>query len=255
MLQTLRASWRLLRFLASLTWHAIPLWIRAARGPIDWAHHQAVRQRFARSAMRILGIDLHVDGEPYRGGACVYASNHRSWLDPFVDLAVVWAFPVAKAEVGSLPIVAAGARATGILFVDRASKDSRRVVIEEMVRTLREGKSILIYPEGTTSTEPATKTFQRGAFLVASQAGVPVVPLAIVYPRPDYHWGDGESLWRNFVQVAGQRRTRLRLMVGAPMDLSGSEDAAGALRAVIDAYILAHTDARYLATPPAVAQP
>ena len=252
-MKTARAVWRLLRFLASLTWHATPLWIRAARGPIDWDHHQTVRQRFCKSAMRILGIDLHVDGQPYRGVACVYASNHRSWLDPFVDMAVVWAFPVAKAEVGSLPIVAAGARATGILFVDRSDKDSRRVVIEQMVGTLRDGKSILIYPEGTTSTEPATKTFQRGAFLVAAQAGVPIVPLAIVYPRPDYHWGEGESLWANFVQVAGQKRTRLRLMIGEPTDFSNSRDAAGDLRAVIDAYILAHTDPRYLPTQPAAA--
>ena len=252
-MKTLRACWRLLRFLASLTWHATPLWIRAARGPIDWDHHQTVRQRFCTSAMRILGIDLHVDGEPYRGGACVYASNHRSWLDPFVDMAVVWAFPVAKAEVGKLPIVADGARATGILFVDRGDRNSRKAVVEEMVRTLREGKSILIYPEGTTSTEPATKTFQRGAFLVAAQAGVPIVPLAIVYPRPDYHWGEGESLWANFVQVAGQKRTRIRLFIGEATDFSASEDAAGDLRAVIDAYILRHTDPQYLPTPQSVA--
>lgn len=250
---TLRATWRLLRFLASLTWHATPLWIRAARGPIDWDHHQAVRQKFCQSAVRILGIDLHVDGEPYRGGACIYASNHRSWLDPFVEMAVVWAFPVAKAEVGSLPIVADGARATGILFVDRANRDSRKLVLEQMISTLRDGKSILIYPEGTTSTEPATKTFQRGAFLVASQAAVPIVPMAVVYPRPDYHWGEGESLWANFVQVAGQRHTKLRLYIGKPMDLTDSADAAGELRAVIDAYILAHTDPQYLATPRPVA--
>lgn len=246
---TLRAVWRLLRFLASLTWHAAPLWMRAARGPIDWDHHQAVRQRFCQSAMRILGIDLHVDGTPYRGGACVYASNHRSWLDPFVDMSVVWAFPVAKAEVGKLPIVADGARATGILFVDRGDRNSRRAVIEQMVGTLRDGKSILIYPEGTTSTQPATKTFQRGAFLVAEEAGVPIVPIAIVYPRPDYHWGDGEGLWANFVQVAGQRRTRIRLFIGEPADFSHNADAAGELRAVIDAYILAHTDPKYLPTP------
>ena len=250
---TLRAVWRLLRFLASLTWHAAPLWIRAARGPIDWDHHQRVKQRFCRSAMRILGIDLHVDGTPYEGGACVYASNHRSWLDPFVDMAVVWAFPVAKASVGSLPIVAHGARATGILFVDRSDKNSRRAVVDAMVATLNDGKSILIYPEGTTSTEPATKEFQRGAFLVASQAQVPIVPLAIVYPRPDYHWGEGESLWANFVQVAGQRHTELRLFIGAPMRFERGDDAPAELRAVIDEYILAHTDPQYLPTPQSVA--
>ncbi len=238
-MKTLRATWRLVRFLASLFWHALPLWIRAAGSrPIDWDHHHATRMRFAKSAMRILGIDLTVEGEPYGGGACVYASNHRSWLDPFVHLSVVRANPVAKAEVAKLPIVAQGGKATGLLFVKRGDKDSRRAVIEQMVATIREGFSILIYPEGTTSTEPATKTFQRGAFTVAAEAGCPIVPMAIVYPNPSYHWGDGEGLWQNFVQVAGEKHTKLRLMIGAPINVQDSDNAMADVRAVIDGYIL-----------------
>lgn len=244
-MKTLRASWRLIRFLASLFWHALPLWIRAAGNkPIDWDHHHATRMRFAKSAMRILGIELTVEGEPYRGGACVYASNHRSWLDPFVHLSVVRANPVAKAEVAKLPIVAQGGRATGILFVNRGDKNSRRTVIDQMIATIRDGKSILIYPEGTTSTEPATKTFQRGAFTVAAGAECPVVPLAIVYPDPSYHWGDGESLWKNFVQVAGERRTRLKLGIGQPIPVENPESASAEVRSVIDGYILANSSLR-----------
>ena len=244
-MKTLRASWRLLRFLASLFWHALPLWIRAAGNkPIDWDHHHATRMRFAKSAMRILGIELTVEGEPYRGGACVYASNHRSWLDPFVHLSVVRANPVAKAEVAKLPIVAQGGRATGILFVNRGDKNSRRTVIDQMIATIRDGKSILIYPEGTTSTEPATKTFQRGAFTVAAGAECPVVSLAIVYPDPSYHWGDGESLWKNFVQVAGERRTRLKLGIGQPIPVENPENASAEVRSVIDGYILANSSLR-----------
>lgn len=187
--------------------------------------------------MRILGIDVHVTGKPYDGGPCVYISNHRSWLDPFVDLSVVWAFPVAKAEVGKLPFVAQGAKATGILFVDRGDRSSRRAVVEAMSATLKSGFSILIYPEGTTSTEPATKHFQRGGFIVAADAQVPVVPIAIVYPHPEYHWGDGESLWRNFVQVAGQRRTKLNLIIGEPLHASDADRTVAKVREIIDGYI------------------
>ena len=238
-MQTLRAVWRLVAFLAALAWYATPLWVRGWFGRIDWEHHQATKQRFCRKAMRILGIDLHVEGEPYRGGSCVYASNHRSWLDPFAELATVWAWPVAKAEVASLPIVADGARATGILFVDRSDRDSRRAVVEAMTRTLAEGFSILIYPEGTTSTDPGTIAYRRGGFAVAADAGRPVVPLAVVYPDPSYHWGDGENLWANFVQVAGARRTRLRLVIGEPIAVAagGSEAAMAEARAWTDARI------------------
>ncbi len=241
-MKTLRATWRLIRFLASLFWHALPLWIRAAGSkPIDWDHHHAVRMKFAKSAMRILGIDLHVDGEPYRGGACVYASNHRSWLDPFMHLSVVRANPVAKASVAKLPIVAQGGKATGLLFVNRGDKNSRSAVIEQMVDTIRFGHSILIYPEGTTSNEPATKTFQRGAFIVAAEAQCPVVPMAVVYPDPSYHWGDGESLWKNFVQVAGEKHTKLKLMIGRPINVGEAGNGMANVRRVIDEYIHANS--------------
>ena len=233
------AAWRLVKFVAALVYYAAPLWVRAARGPIDWQHHQAVRQRFCRKALQLLRVDLEVAGEPYRSGPCVYASNHRSWLDPFCDLAVFWAFPVAKAEVGELPFVAAGAKATGILYVDRGSADSRRAVVDAMVDALRAGRSILIYPEGTTSTEPATKSFKRGGFTVAVEAGVPVVPVAIRYPSPAYHWGEGQSLWTSFVRVAGARRTRVRLAIGPPLSPeASSESLCAQSRAWIDAVVL-----------------
>ena len=234
---TLRAIWRLVAFCATLTIYATPLWVRAALGPIDWTHHQRVRQRFCRRALRILGIELTVAGSPYEGGACVYASNHRSWLDPFVDLAVVWAFPVAKAEVGKLPFVAPGARATGILFVDRQDRSSRQAIMEEMTAALGRGHSILIYPEGTTSTEVGTREFKRGAFTVAATARVPLVPLVIQYSDPSYYWGDGESLWDNFVQVAGAKRTPVHLTIGAPRAVADPAEALTEVRAYIDGVI------------------
>ena len=238
-MKTLRAVWRLVAFLSALVWYAAPLWVRGWLGEIDWDHHQRTKQRFCRKALQILGVDLLVEGQPYAEGSCVYTSNHRSWLDPFAELATVWAWPVAKAEVGSLPIVAEGARATGILFVDRADKSSRRAVLEAMIEALREGFSVLIYPEGTTSTEQGTIAYRRGAFAVAEESGRPVVPLAVVYPDPSYHWGEGESLWANYVQVAGERRTRLRLIIGEPVKVgaAASERVMGQVRAWTDARI------------------
>lgn len=237
-MNTLRASWRLFLFLSTLTWYGFPLWIRAAIGEIDWEHHQAVRQKFAKSALIKLGIKLTVEGTPYEGGACVYASNHRSWLDPFLQLATVWAFPVAKAEVGNLPIVAQGARATGILFVDRGSKNSRKDVVEQMVGALKKGFSILIYPEGTTSTKPGTIAFKRGGFTVAQEAECPIVPLAVRYPDPSYHWGDGESLWKNFVQIAGSKSTAVTMYIGKPRMVADSVEAMKTTRGEIDNWIL-----------------
>lgn len=237
-MKTFRASLRLLGFTLTLIWHAFPLWIRAALGPINWNHHQAVRQKFAKDAMRVLGIQVTVDGKPYLDGPAIYASNHRSWLDPFVDLSEVWAFPVAKAEVGKLPFFAQGAKATGILFVDRGSRSSRQAIIDEMKQALADGFSILIYPEGTTSTEEATRDFKKGAWAVARDAKVPIVPMAIVYPDPSYHWGDGESLWKNFVQVAGEKRTNVRLFFGTPLFVEDADLSMVETKKIIDDIII-----------------
>ncbi len=237
-MNTLRASWRLFLFLATLVWYAFPLWIRAALGPIDWQHHQAVRQKFAKSAMRKLGIQVTVEGTPYEEGVCVYVSNHRSWLDPFLQLSAVWAFPVAKAEVGNLPIVAQGGKATGILFVDRGNKNSRKAVVDQMVGALRKGFSILIYPEGTTSTDPGTIAFKRGGFTVAKDAACPIVPMAVRYSDPKYHWGDGESLWKNFVQIAGSKTTDVTLYIGKAKMVDNAIEEMKATREEIDNWIL-----------------
>ncbi|MFK8055831.1 MAG: lysophospholipid acyltransferase family protein [Saprospiraceae bacterium] len=237
-MNTLRASWRLFLFLGTLTWYGFPLWIRAAIGNIDWDHHQTVRQKFAKSALRKLGIQLTVEGTPHQGGACVYASNHRSWLDPFLQLATVWAFPVAKAEVGKLPIVAQGAKATGILFVDRGSKNSRKNVVDQMVGALKEGFSILIYPEGTTSTDAGTIAFKRGGFTVAQEAECPIVPMAVRYADPSFHWGDGESLWKNFVQIAGSKTTPVTLYIGKARNVGNAIETMKETRVEIDNWIL-----------------
>ncbi len=243
-MKTLRAVYRIVAFLAALTWYAAPLWIRSARGPIDWDHHQAVRQRFCRKAMQILGIRLHVEGEPYRAGTCIYVSNHRSWLDPFVEMSVVWAFPVAKAEIAKYPIVSQGARATGILWVDRNSRSSRQSTMGEMVREVNDGHNILIYPEGTTSVEVTTLPFRRGGFGVAQECDVPAVPLAIAYPDSSYHWGVGVSLWDSYVRLAGEKRTDVYLYIGTPQRITDSAADVAAVREQIDRLLLKH-DAKF----------
>lgn len=214
-----------MQFIGVLVFYATPLWIRSAMGEIDWDHHQKVRQKFCKALMRIYNIEIEVYGKPYKEGPCVYTSNHRSWMDPFVMLTHVWAFPVAKAEVGDVPFVAAGARATGILFVKRESKSSRRQVIDLMNKELENGHSILIYPEGTTSKPIETKPFQRGGFLVASTSNVPVVPMAIIYDNSELHWGEDETMWENYVKLAFQKKIRVKLFIGEPLDTNLSAKA------------------------------
>lgn len=152
------------------------------------------RRKFCRRSLRILGINYKHEGQAYSGGACLYVSNHRSLLDPLIQLGYIDAFIVSKAEVGDYPLIGKGAKETGIILVHRDSQSSRKAALGAIEEKLLAGYPVLIYPEGTTNGGDLTKEFRRGAIELAFQRGIPIVPVMIEYPNPDYYWVDGSFM-------------------------------------------------------------
>jgi 1-acyl-sn-glycerol-3-phosphate acyltransferase len=140
-------------------------------------------QRIARAIFKAAGCRIRVEGvEHLRGlGPCVLAANHVSNLD---SLALLAALPVdfrfvAKEAVRSWPLVRTAVRQAGHVTVDRF--DTRRGVEDAARATelLRQGTSVLYFPEGTRSTGSALLPFRLGAFKAAVETGRPVVPIRI----------------------------------------------------------------------------
>ena len=131
---------------------------------------------------RIGGIRARVSGlENILGGACLFACNHVSNLDP---LALVPLIPrrlsvFLKKELFRFPILSYGMRLNGYICVDRADRRSAIASVESAVRLLRSGVSVVIFPEGTRSPDGRLRPFKRGACVTAIEAGVPVVPVSI----------------------------------------------------------------------------
>jgi 1-acyl-sn-glycerol-3-phosphate acyltransferase len=128
------------------------------------------------------GVRLRIDGlENIPRGVCIFVANHTSNSDP---PAAVIAIPrrvslLAKKEVFKIPIVASALRVAEIVPVDRFDRDSAVASVDEAIRRLKAGTSFLVYPEGTRSPDGRLLPFKRGTFVMAIQAGVPIVPMSI----------------------------------------------------------------------------
>ncbi len=173
------------------------------------------RRKYIRHALKILQVECTYSGEAIAGPA-LYVSNHRSLLDPFLNLLKVDAWVVSKAEVESYPLVGRGAIETGVIFVQRNNSESRNAAKEAIREALKDGKSILIYPEGTTSNVPTSNEFKVGSFTVAAELDIPVVPIAVDYKKVEHKWNEG-GLLKFFLNKFSDSVIYASMSIGPPM--------------------------------------
>jgi 1-acyl-sn-glycerol-3-phosphate acyltransferase len=174
------------------------------------------RRRWTYIICRLLGIQVESQGWEEQP-VYVLISNHRSYIDPVITLREARTYPVAKAEVSRWPLIGWGARFTGIIFVKRESRESRRTAIQAIEEALDQQLSVLIYPEGTTTGDPGTQPFKMGAFRVAARKGVPVIPCAIDYPNPRNYWTGDDTFVRHFFETFSRLRTQAVVRYGPPI--------------------------------------
>lgn len=135
---------------------------------------------WAGKMMRILNIELRIDGTPPVGGA-VLVANHVSWLDIHVLHSLLPVHFISKADVRDWLLLGDLARASGTLFIARERKADAIRVNQEMVAELVKGDCLAFFPEGTTSDGRDMLPFFPSLFQPAVDAGCPVIPAAIRY--------------------------------------------------------------------------
>jgi len=112
----------------------------------------------------------------------VFMANHQSDFDILIVLGHVpgqfrW---IAKKELFNIPIFGAAMKGAGYIEIDRHNHERALQSIEEAALRIREGKSVMTFPEGTRSRNGEIKAFKQGTFHLAIKSGVPVVPISIV---------------------------------------------------------------------------
>ena len=146
----------------------------------DFAHRCA--RAWARLILATTGVRVRVVGlerlEPNR--SYVFAANHQSIYDiPIVFASLPYQLRiVAKDSLGRIPFMGWHLHRAGHLLVDR--KNPGPDIVQKMARLVREGSSLIVFPEGTRSVTGELGRFKKGSFLVALNARLPVVPVTIV---------------------------------------------------------------------------
>lgn len=128
------------------------------------------------SPVEVAGRENIVPGQSY-----VFAANHSSFYDVFlvygyINRSFKW---VMKEELRKVPFIGSACKAAGHIFINRKAMKQALHSIEEAKKSLTNGVSVVIFPEGTRSKNGVTGTFKRGAFKVATEMNLPIVPVSI----------------------------------------------------------------------------
>jgi 1-acyl-sn-glycerol-3-phosphate acyltransferase len=132
--------------------------------------------RLSGVKVRVIGLELLDPAKTY-----VFVSNHRSYLDTatlFVYLGRRIGL-LAKKELLKVPVLGVGMGFVNVMAIDRSDRESAIRTTEAAAKRIQSGVSFAVFVEGTRALPGELLPFKKGAFYMARQAGVPVVPVAI----------------------------------------------------------------------------
>jgi 1-acyl-sn-glycerol-3-phosphate acyltransferase len=160
---------------------ALPLTLLPWRAPLAWA-----LQSWAKGTLLLMrglaGIRVEVRGEEHlpKDGPVVFAGKHQAECDGIIMLSLVPNLAVvAMQELGKIPIAGRLLRRLQMVLVDTCGGGRQREALINGARAVRaQGRSILIYPEGTLMKVGEKERYRPGVYHVAADLGLPVVPVA-----------------------------------------------------------------------------
>jgi 1-acyl-sn-glycerol-3-phosphate acyltransferase len=142
-----------------------------------------VARMWGRSILFVSRVHVEIEGLEHipAGRSCILMANHQSNFDIPVLLGRLpiqfrW---LAKEELFRIPIFGRGMRGCGYISIDRTNRKLAFQSLKEAARKIREGVSVMIFPEGTRSRDGKIRSFKKGGFVLSVDAGVPIVPIVI----------------------------------------------------------------------------
>lgn len=180
---------------------------------------------WTRATLWSAGVRVRAVGRvPSPDEPCVIVSNHQSWFDIFSLVWVLSDLPrfVGKEELNRLPVFGRAWQACRQISINRSDRAEAVQALERAGRSIREeSATVLMFPEGTRSRDGRLQSFKKGAFVLAIQSGVPVVPLFVA--------GSGEIMRKGSALI---RPGTIEVRAGSPISTEGltHEDRDGLRR-------------------------
>lgn len=151
-----------------------------------------------------------------KGQSYVFAANHQGAFDiflifGFLNVPIKW---VMKAGIGKIPFVGAACKAAGFIFVDNSTPKAAALSVLEAEKALHDGASIAIFPEGARTETGKLSKFKKGAFQMAADQHLQIVPITLNGP---FHVLPIGSL--------NLHRNKMEMIIHEPIDIPKAETA------------------------------
>jgi len=154
----------------------------------DWMMWNVGRRFWSRPLLRwIVGARLDIDIHPHaqalanNGKGVVLVANHASLIDINAAFsASPWPIVfLSKASIRKVPLLGKLNELAGTVFVERGNRASSEQAVNQLTQTIKTGRSVLVFPEGTRSVDGTIQAFKKGAFHLAKAGGAHIVPMHI----------------------------------------------------------------------------
>lgn len=161
----------------------------------------------SRTRVKVVGAENIQFKKPY-----IFMANHQSDFDIFIVLGYIpgqfrW---IAKKELFKIPVFGKAMRNAGYIDIDRDNREKAIKSLDIAAKKIREGKSVMTFPEGTRSKDGTVKPFKQGMFHLAIKSGVPIIPITII--------GAGTIMPKRSLRINPGRVT---MIIDKPIDVSG----------------------------------
>lgn len=139
-------------------------------------------KKWANFILRAMGAKVNINGiENIPKGSCLFVSNHQGFLDIPIIISSInkSAGFVAKKEIEKVKLISYWMKQINCVFMDRNNIRKSIKSIKEGIEILKNGSSMIIFPEGTRSKGPKMGEFKKGSLKLALKSDVPIIPIAI----------------------------------------------------------------------------
>ncbi|HLN20503.1 MAG TPA: lysophospholipid acyltransferase family protein [Bacteroidales bacterium] len=176
-----------------------------------------LQTRLIMTLMPVAKLKIEGREKATKGSTYVIISNHQSLLDILVINCLGYNFRwISKIENSAVPFLGWYLKMAGYITVDRNNDESKAIMLAKAYNSLRNGTSVMIFPEGTRINGEQPGYFKRGAFQLAIEAKVPILPVILD--------GTGNILPKHGIIVKGRNNILIRVLDPVEHSSFGTDD-------------------------------